>query len=1053
MTRGRIAVLLFCSGMCALIYQVAWLRELRLVFGASTPANAAVLAVFMGGLGYGSWRLSKRADEVDSPLLLYGNLEAGIALTAALSPLLLDLVRWIYVQAGGTTSMGLGLGTGARLLLAAVVLFPPTFLMGGTLPAAARAATSHKDVARGSTALLYGANTIGAVVGAATTNFLLLEVFGTRLTLWLGTLLNALVAVVARVMSRRMEKVDLAAEAEAEEEDAVESPAGSTKAPRAFVLAAALAVGLAFLLMELVWYRMLGPLLGGSTYTFGLILAVALLGIGAGGLLYPVAGGGAPSLGRFAASCALEAAFIAIPFAFGDRIAIAALMLRDFGVVGLWGHVLAWSAVCGVVVLPASLVAGYQFPMLVALLGRGRAGLGRDVGMAYLFNTAGAIVGSLAGGFLVIPYLTAPGTWRAVVLLLVVVAAAALAIVPSRRMSASRMLAASAGVLAAMCVVLPDGPTAAWRHSPIGAGRSDEVLSGATRNTLIAWRRDMRRAISWEREGLEMSIGLHTLDDTAFIINGKSDGAAVADAGTQIGSGLIAAMRRPKATRAFVIGLGTGSTAGWLGAIPEMEVVDVVELEPWVVEVARLCAAVNHDCLDNPKVHNVVADGREVLLTTPHAYDIIVSEPSNPYRAGIASFFTKDFYQAVHARLRPGGVFVQWLQAYDIDATAIRMVYSTLHSVFGEVESWRTAGGDLLLLSSDGSEPIDAVSARARLAQEPFASGFRNAWRATTLEDLLARFVAAPGFGRAMADSGGEGAINSDDRNQLEFSIARSLGRDKNFSIDRLRGVASLRGEGRPQVVGEVDWRGVIDSRIGLGVVTPSIGRPLEEAGADPEQRRRRSALLAWTNGRHDVARELWAQQPAAPRSLIERTVMADALADGGDEAALPLIESIARERPIDADLIRARLALTTSDVETATAALERAFLALRSDPWVDPFLLRSSFAMAASLALEVPRVADRLERALAESFAVHRGDDQRRAHRFDIAMTLPDPARCAAAMLAFEPHTPWEPRFLSRRVECYALARHPLLAVAQADLEAFAENTGIDVQAMVSPR
>ena len=200
----RIAPLLFFSGLCALIYQVAWLRELRLVFGASTPASAAVLAVFMGGLGVGSLLLGQRADRAARPLRLYANLEAGIALSAAASPLLLLGARAAYVAVHGTSALGPLWGTVARLLLSTLVLLPPTLLMGGTLPAAARASSVRTDSARRATAVLYGANTLGAVSGAALANFVLLEAAGTRATLWLGCGLNALVAVAARLVDRTL---------------------------------------------------------------------------------------------------------------------------------------------------------------------------------------------------------------------------------------------------------------------------------------------------------------------------------------------------------------------------------------------------------------------------------------------------------------------------------------------------------------------------------------------------------------------------------------------------------------------------------------------------------------------------------------------------------------------------------------------------------------------------------------------------------------------------------------------------------------------------------
>ncbi|HYN20946.1 MAG TPA: fused MFS/spermidine synthase, partial [Thermoanaerobaculia bacterium] len=350
-----VSTLLFCSGLTALVYQVAWMRELRLIFGFSTAASAAVVAIFLAGLGVGGWLLGPRADAAPRPLAFYGWLELAIAAAAAITPLLVLLVRLAYIALGGTQGLGLFGGTLARLLFSAAVLAVPTVLMGGTLPAAARAVATDEDAPRRSLAVLYGANTLGALVGTFLSTFLLLELFGTRSTLWLACALNALVGLSAVRLSRDRAEGE-SQEAPKPKKDKrrrkeAESPlpriatdsGGRPAAPATFVLAAAATVGFAFMLMELVWYRMLSPLLGGSTYTFGLILAVALLGIGVGSAVYSRAGGGSATLAGFAATCAVEALFLALPWALGDRIALFAILVRPFGAFGFAGYVAGWS--------------------------------------------------------------------------------------------------------------------------------------------------------------------------------------------------------------------------------------------------------------------------------------------------------------------------------------------------------------------------------------------------------------------------------------------------------------------------------------------------------------------------------------------------------------------------------------------------------------------------------------------------------------------------------------------------------------------------------------
>jgi len=1079
-----IAGLLFGSGLCALVYQVVWLRELRHIFGASTPASAVVLAVFMGGLGFGSLVLSKRAERSRKPLRFYAHLELLIALSALATPLLLDGVRAIYIGLGGSTVLGQLGGTLIRLALSALVLLVPTFLMGGTLPAAARAATPADDTARTATALLYGLNTLGAVAGAALSTFFLLEALGALRTLQVACGMNVVVALLGRALSRRIDPQDHPEQVD-ETESAVDATAtgvidevlvgnnaarspsspGASLSPatardvRGFVLAASAVVGFVFLLMELVWYRMLSPLLGGSSYTFGLILAVALLGIGLGGLGYTLRGAHRPALlSGFALSCVLEALFLAIPYALGDRVALLALFMRTFGVIGLHGHVVAWTAVTMVVVLPAAFIAGYQFPMLIALLGGGDERVGRHVGLAYAFNTLGAIGGSVLGGFFLIPDLSAPGSWRVAVWLLVALAAwasvlqlrlhASTASRPETRVRAAALLPSLAlGVLAIACVQFTLGPTAFWRHSPIGAGRVDSSMHNATRNSLKRDIYHQRRAIRWEIEGRESSIGLFALNGVAFLINGKSDGSAIEDSGTQVMSGLLGALRHPgEVKHALVIGLGTGSTAGWLAELPQLEQVDVVELEPGILRVADTCTAVNRDVLRNNKVNIIIGDAREVLLTTPRKYDVIFSEPSNPYRAGVASLFTKEFYEAVRARLNPQGVFVQWLQGYEIDTLSVRTTYTTLDAVFGSVESWRTETDDLVLINRTKDVPLDLDQLRARVKQEPFASALLSVWRAQTAEDVIARHVASPQLARAIAKMHGQ--VNTDDRNLLEFSIARALGRDHAFSVDVVQHAAHERGWGAPNFarngLAELDVAQVEETMFTMPLAKRDVVGTPSVLALDEGQKNRARALEAWVNNEPSKARRFWDAQKSAPKNLTQVMAMADSYAAAGSsEQAQPLIDRLRLEQPIEADAIAGTLAFAEREFHTAWRHLRSAFEAHRSDPWPHPLIMWRGLALLGAIAEVEPSLAGPITALLEKPFAVHSLEDRRHFTVLQIALNHRNGAQCLKALDAYGQWPPWELEFLDARVRCFELVGDPRLPAAQRALREFRDDAG----------
>lgn len=1028
--RLQVACLLFCSGFCALIYQTVWLREFRLIFGASTAASAAVLGIFMGGLGLGSAWLGSRAEAKKLPLVYYANLELIIALTAAITPGLVWLVRQLYAATGGTMVLGQGFGTVVRLLLASLVLIVPTFLMGGTLPAAARAASSEDDIGRRGLALLYGCNTLGAVTGAALSTFWLVEHFGNRQALWIACGLNVLVAIVARVLGRAMPEV--------EQSEVRDIEGRGAEASSRFVVIAAALVGFAFMLMELVWYRMLGPILGGSTFTFGLILVVALLGIGLGGAAYSLRGAQrAAHLGGFALTCAFEALCLAVPYALGDRLAMLALSLRPLNAFGMGGQVLGWFIVSAIVVLPAAIVAGYQFPMLIALLGQGRAGVAQHTGQAYAANTLGAIVGSLAGGFGLMPALGAVGVWKAVTLILALLAVAAAAQQFRRQL---HFAAVSFGASAlAVGLLTATGPTAGWRHSGIGAGRADKAQGNPVQ--LRELRDTYRRSVIWEVDGVESSVGIVAQSGYAFVVNGKIDGNARFDSGTQVMSGLVGAMLHGDVRRSLVVGLGTGSTAGWLGAVPTMERVDVVELEPAIVEIARRCAPVNHHVLENPKVAIHMGDAREVLLATPERYDVIFSEPSNPYRAGIASLFTQDFYNAVIRRLKPGGMFLQWVQAYEIDGEAIQTVYATLGSVFPHIQTWRTQANDLLLVATQEPIALDVATLRTRLESEPFRSAFRDVWRVDSVEGLFARFLGNENLARTIVDSGH--AVATDDRNSLEYGFARGIGRSKRVNLaDQIVAFSRTHHFDRPlRLTGEVDVDRIAVEEVAFEALYRSDAAPFSN---ESETRKFwRTFFSHYNSNDQDRAVELLrSKQVAAPGRLAVEAA-AEILALAKDERALPMIDQLAALRSSDAEGLRGIVFTTTQRFPEAVDCFCKAFAAWRTDPWVRPELLQKTLSTAEALAAKCgdPALALRIYEALRQPFAVEILREARIAALVEIA---PHTARnrgneqLREALANFGPYPLWTQSFLTRRTLAYRDFKDPLFEQSALDLNEF---------------
>lgn len=1091
-----VASLLFGSGLTSLIYQTAWQRMFRLVFGASTAASAAVLGIFLGGLGLGAVLIGKRAERSERPLAFYGNLELGVALFAAVTPLLVELGSDIYFAVGGSRSLGTGGATVVRLIIAALVMGPSVVLMGGTLPAAARAVESDGDAARSRLALLYAANTLGAVVGALLATFLLFELLGTRLCLWGAALVNLLVAMFARSIGRDAERVPLSVDHSADDSssDAGPSAGEGASSQRAvpevafsepqvsarFVYVSAGAVGFAFLCSELVWYRMLAPILGGSSFTFGMILAVALLGIGIGGYLYSRRNPETPATLRLLiATILLEALALGVPFALGDGIALYAAHTRALGSSSFGALTFSWLVITSAVVLPAAIISGYQFPVIVALLGRGRRHVGRHVGLAYAFNTMGAIAGALCGGFLLIPRLGAIGTWRFLVLLLVCLGLVALSLnlkaMPLRRWAGSLPLALLA--LAACLTSMADGPSAIWRHGAIGAGRAR--IGEGDRNGLIASQRELKRELLWERDGVESAVGMRASDGIGFAVNGKVDGQVRFDRGTQAMLGLAPAALHPAPRTVFVLGLGTGMTAGWVSAVPGVERVDVAELEPAVIEVARAAAPVNQHVLERANVHVFNGDGREFLLTTQQRYDLIVSEPSNPYRVGVASLFTSEFYSAVERRLEEGGIFTQWVQGYEIDAETLRVVLRTLQSVFPVIEIWHTQSDDLMLIASRRPLSYDVPSIRRRLAEEPFRSAFPRMWLVEGAEGLFAHFLATDTLSASVAEAFAS-PINTDDSSSLEYAFARQVGAPSQGVSLQLFELAAKLDQGRPASAVGLDWDRVreLQGRAWLISHNPSPNLPkLEGAarnrahavelgclqlssevltawGIQPRPRRQpqhqqpeiEPARADMTGSTAPVAREVDTANAelTEPRDILEVFVLANGYAHYADERALPLADTLAiRGFVAEAQLARARFQAAAGQHEAALAELIRALEELRRTSISLCDTAAETLRMLAPMVRGKPELARQaLAAVMVGPLPAYLSERLRISTAQAIAFDLKDSELCVAALAAdlYEPG--WDRALLEARVDCLERAKHPLLARAEADLRRFIGNT-----------
>jgi spermidine synthase len=769
--------LFFLSGATGLIYQLLWVRVLYQSFGSTIQSITTVVAAYMGGLGLGAWVLGRVADRARRPAVLYGWLEIAIAVFGMISPLVLGLAHWIYIGTAGALALDSGGGWAAsvalRFGLAALVLLIPTTLMGATLPVLTRALMGEdRGLLKPSLGRLYGLNTLGAMAGTALAGFFLIEFVGVRASLWGTAALNLAIGVAAILFAKEQGAADPGRQPGEEP-----IPARDHLHTGALILLGLTAF--AALLNEIAWTRVLVMIVGGSTYAFTLILLVFLLGIGLGSVI--VARRSMPRADT-AASAALAqgitgigAAALFLFFGFLPSYIITVFQIGDLSAASRL--VLMGVAVGAVVLIPA-IGMGMTFPLLTDLTARSRQARGADVGAAYALNTAGSILGAVLTGFVLVVALGTQATLRAglvinglAALVLAILAARGVAegSAEDRRLRIRVLTAGGLGMLALLSAVAAPG----WSTRLIDLGPTiyaREPMDKAARQRFLEHRGV--RQLSF-REGPNATVSVWEGESGRSLrVNGKVDASDRGDMDTQIMIGLAPIVAHPSARSAFLIGQGTGVTTRVLASVPGMTRVKVVEIEPAVLEMDSLFHGVNDTVLSRPNVRVVVDDARSALQLDSERYDVIVSEPSNPWVAGIATLYTPEFFRIAKSRLAEDGIFCQWIQLYQLPLPIVAGIVRSLRDVFPHVNVWFGSTSDLVVLASLRPISYDRQWLGQLLGPGGRLHGLSREWLSI---DSLDQY-----FGRMLLGDSGVARLvaratfaHTDNRPRLEFVAAR----------------------------------------------------------------------------------------------------------------------------------------------------------------------------------------------------------------------------------------------------------------------------------------
>jgi spermidine synthase len=729
--------------VCALIYQVMWLRMLALVFGVTVYAASTVLASFMAGLALGSYSAGRVAGRLRSPLLVFGLIEIGIGATAFATPALLAVAKDIWIATQPSLPASLPVITFARFAAAFAVLIVPTTLMGATLPVVMESALVKDRAVASRIGLLYAANTAGAIVGALTAGFYLVSHIGIEGSFKIAALTNATIGLLAIALAWARRPATATDRTADHGHEPVVLDASATPAAQRAVLWTFALSGLLSLAIEIVWFRMLVVFLRPTAYAFTIMLAAVLAGIAIGSAVAtPLLRRRGPWLAILTVVQLLIAITAVLSFnsltqlqAAGERFAPVIVGL------GIDPYLAPILVACLMAMLPTTLLLGFAFPIGLSLWAAQSTDPARRIGSFYSLNVLGAIGGSIASGFLLLPTLGSRGS---------LIAIASLALVSSVMLALTQWRAR------------PNFAGFVLFVGPVAFGMS--ALNAADPFAIADRQLHRGERIVWREEGIQTTVAVHERGAGGrpmriLYLDGmhqSDDLASSAFVHHRIGA--LPVMLHPNPRRALVVGLGGGATPG---AVAHFEgvAVDVVELSDAVVQGARFFNHINFDLLQRPNATLRVDDGRNFLLTTRQRYDVITADIILPRHAGAGALYAKEYFELVRGALAEGGLALQWNGAETV--TPYKMIMRTFMSVFPYTTLW---GDGTLMLGSMEPFTLSASGYQARRQDPKFRELFD--WDLTMLRR---NYLAGPERLRQWV---GDGPILTDDKPLIEYFLA-----------------------------------------------------------------------------------------------------------------------------------------------------------------------------------------------------------------------------------------------------------------------------------------
>jgi len=768
----------FATGAAGLIYEVVWNRTLALLMGNTSYSLATLLTVFMAGLALGAWIGGKLAPPGGAGLRAYGLLELGVGAYCLILPLLLDLTRPLFAAIyrghyGSLVRFNL-----LQFVVVGVLLLIPTTAMGATLPILTRFLVRRLGLMSRTVATLYALNSGGAFVGVMLAGLVLIPVLGTRASYNLAIVVNVVVGVIAVGLSFALSEPAAGGQVEEVQAKAPKGKrrraveAGPPPLGRVVLLVGFGVSGFAAMVYQVAWTRAVTLSIGSSNYAFTLIAGAFILGLTAGSVALGWMGDrnyGPRGLAVLPIVIALSAVGT-VSFLGELPIDVARIVTSSESFAGQqWAE---FARIFLIFLLPTFCMGG-MLPIVSRYLARGSDDAGRAVGNAYASNALGTIVGSFCGGFVLIPWIG----MRASILVGSVLSGLVGAVFLHRALAqgARARWAWIVGALAVVVLVAATAPS--WERAVMSSGpylRASSYVSAVSESDDQIKSR-MEAPILYYDEGVATVVTV-TGDDSsrALIVGGKPD--AFSYATTQNWIAQLPMLLRPNARRVLIVGLGSGHTLGSVERHSDVEAIDVVEISAGVVHAAReYFGPFTANALGDSRVNVIVGDGRLHLEHSDREYDVIISQPSNPWISGAASLFTREAFEAMKERLEPGGLVCIWFQGFRMPVDNFRSLARTWGEVWAHPSIWNSRiTGEYVLLGSDVPLEVDFELLAERLG------------RPTVLEQM--QFIGIPGPAHALGylvtagdgvrAVGGDATVNTDDNSRIEFDTPKGMARE-----------------------------------------------------------------------------------------------------------------------------------------------------------------------------------------------------------------------------------------------------------------------------------